>query len=90
MIPRNRAIFCSRQSIESNSAVLNSTRNFLDKNAHNSRTYCIGVIPNTFHDLKKVKSATFENYKSFVPVEVQNRNHHGIICESLLTHFYIF
>ena len=33
----------------------------------------IGIIPNTFHDFqKKIKSDTFENYKSFVPVEVQS------------------
>ena len=33
----------------------------------------IGIIPNTFHDFqKKFKSDTFENYKSFVVVEVQS------------------
>ena len=34
----------------------------------------IGIILNTFHDFqKKIKSDTFENYKSFVPVEVQSQ-----------------
>ena len=33
----------------------------------------IDIIPNTFNDFqKKFKSDTFENYKSFVPVEVQS------------------
>ena len=36
----------------------------------------IGVIPNTFYDFqkKKIKSDTFENYKSFVTVEVQSQS----------------
>ena len=35
----------------------------------------IGIIPNTFHDFQKnFKSDTFENYKSFVSVEVQSRS----------------
>ena len=35
----------------------------------------IGIIPNTFLDLKKkIKSDTFENYKSFVTVEVQSQS----------------
>ena len=34
----------------------------------------IGITPNTFHDFqKKFKSDTFENYKSFAPVEVQSQ-----------------
>ena len=34
-----------------------------------------GIIPNTFHDFQKnFKSDTFENYKSFVPVEVQSQS----------------
>ena len=33
----------------------------------------IGITPNTFHDFQKnFKSDTFENYKSFAPVEVQS------------------
>ena len=35
-------------------------------------------------DLKIFKSDTFENYKSFVPVEVQNRSNQ--ISEILLLH----
>ena len=46
MIPRNSAIFGSRHSIDSNSAVSNSADSntemiFLDKNAPYSRTYCM-------------------------------------------------
>ena len=34
----------------------------------------IGIKPNTFHDFQKYfKSATFENYYSFVPAEIQNQ-----------------
>ena len=42
MTPRNcnSSIFGSHHCIDSNSAVLNSVINFLDKNARYSRTYC--------------------------------------------------